>query len=117
MITIVPEPQLITVTAFAEFTLADYKEFEAAALAALAAHQKPNLLFDLSEMVGYTVDVAWEEIQFSRQHAQDFLKVAVVTTDQWMIWSAWLSQLFVESDIEVFEDVDSALAWLNEELV
>jgi hypothetical protein len=116
MITVNPEAGLITVTAFAEFTLADYQEFEAAAMSALDAHQKPNLLFDLREMAGYTLDVAWEEIRFSRKHARDFPKVAVVTTDQWIIWSAWLSQLFVESDVQVFEDIGSALAWLSEEL-
>lgn len=116
MITVNPELQLITVTAFGDFTLADYQEFEAAARTALEAHHKPNLLFDLREMTGYTLDVAWEEIRFSRQHAEDFTKVAVVTTDQWMIWSAWLSQLFVASDIQVFEDTGTALAWLNGEL-
>ena len=60
--------------------------------------------------------ISWEEIRFSRQHAEDFTKVAVITTDQWMIWSAWLSQLFVASDIQVFEDTGTALAWLNGEL-
>src|SRR5580765_331559 len=109
MITVNPEPHLITVTTFGEFTLADYQEFEGAAIPALEAHRKPNLLFDLREMTGYTLDVVWEEIRFSRKHAQDFPKVAVVTTDQWMIWSAWLSQLFVESDIQVFEDPGNAL--------
>ncbi|MBA2690174.1 MAG: STAS/SEC14 domain-containing protein [Burkholderiales bacterium] len=114
MITVNSEPNLITVTAFADFTLADYREFEVAALAALAEKRKPNLLFDLTQMTGYTLDVAWEEVRFSRRHAQDFPKIAVVTTDQWMIWSAWLSQLFVEAELELFEDTGSALAWLTE---
>lgn len=117
MITLIPEPHLITATVFGEFALADYQEFEGVAQSALAAHGKPTLLFDLREMTGYTLDVAWEEIRFSRQHAADFPKVAVVTTDQWVIWSAWLSQLFVASDIQVFEDADSAHAWLNGEFV
>ena len=116
MITVIPETDVISVTAFGDFTLADYREFEAAARAALEAHRKPNLLFDLREMTGYTLDVAWEEIRFSRQHAEDFPKMAVVTTDQWVIWSAWLSQLFVKSDIQVFEDVETARAWLTGEL-
>ena len=116
MITVNPESHLITVTAFGEFTLADYQEFEGVAISALETHRKPSLLFDLREITGYTLDVAWEEIRFSRKHAQDFPKIAVITTDQWMIWSAWLSQLFVESDIQVFEDTSGALAWLNEEL-
>lgn len=113
MITINPEPRLITVTVFAEFTLADYREFETAALSALQAKRRPNLLFDLSEMTGYTLDLAWEEVRFTRLHVHDFPKIAVVTTDQWLIWSAWLSQLFVEADLEVFEDTAGALAWLS----
>ncbi|MGH3848477.1 MAG: STAS/SEC14 domain-containing protein [Pseudonocardiaceae bacterium] len=114
MITINPEAQRITVTVFAEFTLADYREFEAAALSALQTQRKPNLLFDLSEMTGYTLDLAWEEVRFTRRHVHDFPKIAVVTTDQWLIWSAWLSQLFVEADLQVFDDADAALAWLAE---
>jgi hypothetical protein len=116
MITINTEPQLIAVTVLAEFTLSDYQEFETAVALALAAHRKPNLLFELREMTGYTLDVAWEEIRFSRRHADDFPKVAVVTTNQWVIWSAWLSQFFVASDIQVFEDAETAHAWLDGEL-
>lgn len=115
MITVNPEPHLVTVTAFGDFTLADYQEFEAAALKALEAEHTLNLLFDLRDMTGYTLDLAWEEVRFTRQHVRDFAKIAVVTTDQWTIWSVWLSQLFVEADIEVFEDPEGALAWLNEE--
>lgn len=116
MITINTEPQLIAVTVLGEFTLSDYQEFESAVALALEARKKPNLLFDLSEMTGYTLDVAWEEIRFSRRHANDFPKVAVVTTNQWVIWSAWISQFFVASDIQVFQEADAAQAWLMGEL-
>jgi hypothetical protein len=116
MITVNSEPHLVTVTAFADFTLADYQEFEAAALKALDADadRRINLFFDLRDMTGYTLDLAWEEVRFTRQHARDFDKIAVVTTDQWTIWSVWLSQLFVEADIQVFEDPQGAQAWLKE---
>ncbi len=59
-------------------------------------------------MAGFTLDVAWEEIKFSRKHAHDFGRIAVLTDDQWMTWSAWLSQLFVEADVVVFNDEPSA---------
>jgi hypothetical protein len=116
MITVNSEPHLITLTVFGDFTLADYQEFEASALKALDTDHKINLFFDLRDMTGYTLDLAWEEVRFSRQHLRDFVKIAVVTTDQWTIWSVWLSQLFVEADIQVFEEPIGALAWLKEEL-
>lgn len=112
MIDVDPQPDLITATVFGEFTLSDYEEFEAAALDALDAKQRPNLLFDLTQMSGYTVDVVWEEVRFGRRHERDFAKMAVVTRDQWAIWSAWLTQLFVDTDVEVFEDKAAALEWL-----
>ena len=72
-----------------------------------------DLLFDLRQMAGFTLDVAWEEIKFSRQHANDFRRVAVVTDSQWVTWSAWLSQTFVEADVEVFDTAAAASEWLD----
>ena len=72
-----------------------------------------NLIFDLRDMISYTVDVAWEEIKFfSREHQHDFNKIAVLTDDQWLTWQAWLSRLFVDADIRVFAEYDEALAWV-----
>ena len=60
------------VNIYGEFTLADYQEFEAAALAAVNAEGPSDLLFDLREMTSVTLDVAWEDIVFARAHPGDF---------------------------------------------
>ena len=114
MITVDSQPHRITASVFGEFTIADYQEFERAALRALDTERTLDLLFDLTAMTGYTVDVAWEDIKFSRRHARDFERIAVVTTNQWTIWSAWLAQLFVDADMEVFESIEEARVWLEE---
>jgi hypothetical protein len=62
-------------------------------------------------MIDYTLDVAWEEIKFSRSHAHDFGRIAVVTNDQWLAWSAWVQRLFIAADIRVFDDYEAARAW------
>ena len=36
-----------------------------------------------------------------------------LTEDQWVSWSAWLSQIFVDAKVRVFEDADDAEAWLS----
>lgn len=105
----------VSVTVYGEFTLADYKEFEELVNYKVRFERPVDLLFDLRQMGDVTLDVAWEEIKFSRQHASDFNKVAVVTSSQWVTWSAWLSQAFVDADVEVFEDPEAARAWLDEE--
>jgi hypothetical protein len=104
--------KMVAVTVFGEFTLADYKEFEDVVNYHIQFEGQVDLLFDLRQMVGFTLDVAWEEIKFSRQHAGDFRRIAVLTEDQWLTWSAWVSQLFVSAEVRVFDDEDEARAWL-----
>ena len=61
----------------------------------------------------YTVDVAWEEIKFMREHGSEFNRVAVVTDNQWQAWSAWVSNLFIDADVVVFSDYDEAKEWTS----
>ncbi|MGB0129674.1 MAG: STAS/SEC14 domain-containing protein [Rhodocyclaceae bacterium] len=114
MIAIDEHKNLINVAVFGEFTLADFKEFEEAAVHQTQSDGPANLLFDLREMADFTLDVAWEEIKFSRQHPKDFKRIAVLTDSEWVAWSAWLSQIFVEADVEVFHDEQEARSWLAE---
>ena len=104
--------KMVAVTVYGEFTLADYKAYEDVVNYHIQFEGPVDLLFDLRQMAGFTLDVAWEEIKFSREHAGDFRRIAVLTEDQWLTWSAWVSQLFVAADVRVFDDEDEARAWL-----
>ena len=113
MIVIDHKPHRVSVSVFGEFTLADYKEFEEVVNYKVKFEGPVDLYFDLSQMADLTIDVAWEEIKFSRAHPDDFKRVAVVTDSQWVTWSAWLSQTFVSADVEVFDNADEANSWLE----
>ncbi len=115
MIAIDHRGKLVTVTVLGEFVLADYKEFEDMVRATLAPGGKVSLLMDLRQMAGFTVDVAWEDIKYTRSHPNDFDKIAVVTRSEWIIWSAWLSQMFTNADVQVFDDDTEARGWLEQE--
>lgn len=115
MIVIDHQPQRVNVAVFGEFTLADYREFEEIVNYKVKFEGPVDLFFDLTQMAGLTLDVAWEEMKFSRAHANDFHRVAVVTDSQWVTWSAWLSQTFVNADVEVFTLADEARDWLDGE--
>ena len=113
MIAIDHSGKLVTVSVLGEFVLADYKEFEDMVRTTLTPGGKVSLLIDLRQMAGFTVDVAWEDIKYTRSHPDDFDKIAVVTDSQWMIWSAWLSQMFINADLQVFDDNAEARDWLE----
>jgi len=105
---------IISVAVFGEFAIADFKEFEELILFKLKFEGPVSLFIDLRQMGDFTLDVAWEEIQFSRQHSHDFRRIAVLTDSQWISWSAWLSQAFVDADLRVFDEEAEARLWLAE---
>lgn len=112
MITIQENDNLITVAVFGEFTLTDFREFENQVIYKSRGDGKVNVLFDWRDMVDYTVDVAWEDIKFIREHGSEFNRIAVITENQWQAWGAWVSNLFVDADIRVFSDYSEANAWV-----
>ena len=107
------QPHRVSVTAYGEFTIADYREFEQLVNYKVRFEGPVDLLFDFRQMADYTLDVVWEELRFSREHPHDFQRIAVVTDSQWVTWSAWLSQIFVDAEMRVFPDLDPAQAWLD----
>jgi hypothetical protein len=114
MIAINDQGKLISISVIGEFTLADYKEFEQSILEHLKAGGV-NLLLDLRDMAGYTLDVVWEEIKFNREHRYDFRKIAVITGNEWMVWIAWLNSLLVDGELHEFDDSAVAMEWLAAE--
>lgn len=112
MITVQETDNLITIAVFGEFTLADYKEFEEQVLYKPRSKGQMNVLIDWRDMLGYTVDVAWEDIKFVREHGNEFNRIAVVTENQWQAWGAWVSNLFMDADIRVFNDYADAKMWV-----
>jgi hypothetical protein len=114
MIVIQHQPRRVAVNVYGEFTLADFKEFEDLVNYKVKFEGPVDLFFDLREMADFTLDVAWEDIAFSRAHANDFKRIAVLTNSQWVAWSAWLSQIFVHAQMRVFSDDDEARSWLDE---
>jgi hypothetical protein len=104
---------LVTVAILGEFTLADFRELEELVCLTVKFEGPVNLLLDFRQMADFTVDVAWREIRFTREHAGDFERVAVLANSQWITWSAWLSRAFITADVQVFEDGAEALSWLG----
>lgn len=114
MITIEETGNLISATIYGEFTLADYREFEEQVVYKSRFEGQLNLLLDWRAMLDYTVDVAWEDIRFMREHGSAFDRIAIITDDQWQAWGAWVSNLFMNASVRVFSDYDSANAWVTD---
>ncbi|MBI4743091.1 MAG: STAS/SEC14 domain-containing protein [Betaproteobacteria bacterium] len=112
MILIEQQTNRVDVAVLGEFTLADYREFEDVVNSKIRFEGPVDLCFDLRQMADFTLDVAWEDLVFTRAHANDFNRIAVLTDSQWVAWSAWLSQIFVRAEMRVFDDESEAKSWL-----
>lgn len=112
MISIVQENGYYHVVVFNEFTLHDFQEFEQSVKYASQFEGPVRLLVDLRDMAGYTIDMAVEEIRFSKEHGQDIDKIAIITDDQWVTWSAWLTRIITDAEIKVFKEPSEGLLWI-----
>jgi len=113
VIVIEEKKDLLKATVYAEFTLADYQEFERAVTHELANAPKIKIILDLTNMARFTVDVAWEDIKFTRAHAHDFERIAVIADSQWISWASWLGTAFTDADVRFFESAAEANSWVH----
>lgn len=113
MIVIEQENELLKAHVYGEMTLDDFTEFENAVADELKQFDHVNIVFDLSNMTGFSLDAALEELRFNKVHANDYRKIAVVTESQWLVWVSWLATAFVAAEVRQFDDVESATTWLG----
>ena len=113
MISIELQNHLINVAVRGQFTLTDFKKLEEAIRSKISSEGRITLILDLRGMTESSVDVAWEEIHFAREYRFDLWKVAVVTRNPLVAWSAWLVGLFSPAKSQVFEDYNQAREWVS----
>ncbi|MDQ8020583.1 MAG: STAS/SEC14 domain-containing protein [Moraxellaceae bacterium] len=104
----------VELRAFGAFTLEDCLQFEEQSDYRIRFNGPIDLLVDLRNMTDYSLDVVVEELRYARRHAHDFRRIAVLTDDQWVTWGMMLTQAFVDAEIRIFDEDDSANAWLQE---
>ncbi len=112
MIGISEEQDLLRVHVMGEFTVEDFREFENAVTGELKSNGKIRLLMDLSNMSGFTIDMAWEDVKFTRAHSYDFRRIAIVASPDWNRWLGWITAAFTDAEIQIFDDLDEAEGWL-----
>ncbi|MCB6182140.1 STAS/SEC14 domain-containing protein [Leeia sp. TBRC 13508] len=113
MLSIKQQDDILLVNVIGQFSLDDYKQFEDHVRYLVKQGANVSLLFDFRDMLGYSIDVAWEEIRFAREQIGHFQRVAIVSEGQWVSWLAWMQSLFMPHDFQMFEVYDDAILWLE----
>ncbi|HBE91967.1 MAG TPA: STAS/SEC14 domain-containing protein [Gammaproteobacteria bacterium] len=112
MLTVEQRDECVTVSVMGELMLDDFREFESVVVSELEEHERVDVLMDLSNMTGFSIDAAWEDLKFSREHDKDFRRIAVITSDQWISWLVWLNGAFSGAQVQTFPEREDAEHWL-----
>jgi len=112
MITIEAENGLIVVGVFGELSLADVQRLEREVPGKAAGARPVDLLIDLRDMLGATIDAVLEDIKFSRHHNHDIRRVAILSESDWPPLIAWLENVYLDADVQMFDNEEMARAWL-----
>ena len=115
MITTEALPDRVEMHAYGTLTLSDCKTFETLSDYRIRFHHPIDLLIDLRSMTSCSMDVTLEEWRYVRAHRNDFNKIALLTDDQMVSWSAWISQCLTDADIRIFSTERAARRWLDDD--
>lgn len=78
-------------------------------------HPKIKALIDLTELKGWELRAAWDDLKLGIKHGNEFTKVALYGDKKWQEYAAKIGSWFISGEARYFEDKTAALGWLIEE--
>ncbi|MDO6776223.1 STAS/SEC14 domain-containing protein [Shewanella sp. 3_MG-2023] len=76
-------------------------------------HPKVNVFIDGTELDGWELRAAWDDLKLGLQHNNEFKKVAIWGNKNWQNYSAKVAAWFLSGEVQFFEEKAKALAWLE----
>jgi hypothetical protein len=106
----------LTLTAIGTLTHADYEVITPLIDSALEGVKDPKIraVIDARELEGWEARAAWDDFKLGLKHGNQFARAALVGNQRWQEMAAKLGSWFMSGDVQYFEDIDAAVAWVNE---
>lgn len=106
----------LSIKAVGKLTHADYQIITPLIDGALGAVKEPKvkMLMDATELDGWELRAAWDDLKLGLKHGSDFQKVAIVGNQRWQDLAAKVGSWFLPGEARSFEGRDAALTWLAE---
>jgi hypothetical protein len=82
---------------------------------AIAGIESPeiNALIDATELQGWEVRAAWDDLKLGLKHGREFKKIAILGNKDWQKYASMVGSWFISGEAKYFEDSAEALEWLN----
>ncbi|WP_416306424.1 STAS/SEC14 domain-containing protein [Neptunicella sp. SCSIO 80796] len=94
----------------------DYQIITPMLESALESVKQPsvNVLIDGTELQGWEMRAAWDDLKLGLKHGNEFNKVAIFGDKDWQERIAKIGSWFISGEVKYFHDAAAALSWLND---
>ena len=106
----------LSLKAVGKLTHADYDIINPMIESALSEVKEPkvNVLIDGTELEGWELRAAWDDLKLGLKHNNEFDKIALYGNKNWQEMAAKIGSWFVSGEMKYFENFADAMKWLKE---
>lgn len=106
----------MTFVAVGKLTHEDYQYMVPMLESAIAGVDEPeiNVLADITELEGWELRAAWDDLKIGIAHGKSFEKIAIVGEGKLQEWMAKIADWFTPYDAKFFDSKKKAREWLND---
>ncbi|WP_144207694.1 SpoIIAA family protein [Shewanella donghaensis] len=76
-------------------------------------HPKVNVLIDGTELDGWELRAAWDDLKIGLKHGNEFNKIAIWGNKNWQEYATKIAGWFISGDAKFFDNKEDALTWLD----
>ncbi len=111
----IDEAFFLSLKAIGKLTHEDYKIITPMIDSALEGVKDPkiNVIIDGTELEGWELRAAWDDLKLGLKHGREFEKIAIVGNKKWQEYSARMGSWFISGEVKYFESESEALDWLQ----
>ncbi|WP_027872945.1 STAS/SEC14 domain-containing protein [Spongiibacter marinus] len=111
----VGEAFFLSLKAQGKLTHEDYEIITPMIDGALQKVESPKVkaLIDGTELEGWELRAAWDDLKLGLKHGSEFEKIAIVGNKRWQERLSKVGGWFISGEVQYFENENEALAWLN----
>ena len=93
----------------------DYLDITPKLESALEGIVEPKIyaLVDITELDGWTLHAAWDDLRLGLKHGSEFEKIAIIGNKDWQQMLGKVGSWFVDGEVRYFGDKASASSWLD----
>jgi hypothetical protein len=107
---------LLTIKAIGTLTHEDYETITPMIDSALEGVTNPKIraICDCTELDGWELEAAWDDLKIGLKHGSEFEKIAMITGKSWIKIGSKITSWFIAGEIKNFDNEIEAFEWLKE---